>query len=705
MPSRRRLLQATAGAGLAAFAVASTNTMGRIATGLTSAGRRPLAPEARVDPRTGAVTPNPDQIVVHATCPGCDQPCNLRLRIDRASGTVLRIAGNPYAADPALPYATPLRDSFALLSRAGRAPLCASGAALPDDPARLRDPLKRVGPRGAGRWQRIDAAQLVHEVVEGGDLFGEGEVAGLRALRRFEPIDKARPELGPIANQVALLHAGQHGRLGIARRFLLQAYGSTNLIGPPPAATGWPNLDTATMVLVFGEGAGPGGVPVQRLARQLGARRAAGGARLVAIEPVLGQAGLLATGGNASWLPIRPGGGAALAQALIAILTDADATPALAAQCGVPAADIAALARDLAAHAPHAAAVLAGGAASPDAAATDAALRRLNARLGNPGPPWPALDAPAIAEGNGPRYDLAGFPGMRSPSGQLCAPKAVIQWQGDPRRAPAPALPAGAGLCIAVTSRLAGDALQADYVVPDGATFENWGWEGQAANWPVAAPPVAGPDGMEDFLIACAKAMELPGFGAGALRDSAGRPHPLDRAADWYLRGAANLAFANQPVPDAVDEEVFLAGLDRLRPLLETVLAPSEWRKAATVLARGGRFDTPEPLSVEPAEMPPTAPATPETDAAWPLLLVTGNTKLPARYRAGLAGPTGPVIALHPEDAGKLGLRGGEAVTVETTQGRIAGTLLLRRGIMRGVVAVTPGAEITLPQPARLIRA
>ena len=67
-----------------------------------------------------------------------------------------------------------------------------------DSPFRVLSPMKRVGPRNSGKWEPISFEQLVKEIVEGGDLFGEGHVDGLRALRSLEtPIDPNAPELGP----------------------------------------------------------------------------------------------------------------------------------------------------------------------------------------------------------------------------------------------------------------------------------------------------------------------------------------------------------------------------------------------------------------------------------------------------------------------------------------------------------------------------
>src|SRR5690606_32110222 len=145
----------------------------------------------------------------------------------------------------------------------------------------------------------------------------------------------------------------------------------------------------------------------------------------------------------------------------------------------------------------------------------------------------------------------------------------------------------------------------ADYIVPDSIMYESWGfpapWAGiptkaTTARWPVVEPKAATSAdgqriGMETFYIALAKAMNLPGFGADAIADMDGKRYPLDRAEDWYLRGAANIAFAGKaPVGDATDEAMALTGVERIRPLMEATLKPEEWRKAAMIYTRGGRY-------------------------------------------------------------------------------------------------------------------
>ncbi|MEO6354120.1 MAG: tetrathionate reductase subunit TtrA, partial [Burkholderiaceae bacterium] len=253
MEDKRRsfLRKAAIGGGLTAFAAGSATTAERMLDHVLGKDQpkqrfngNSLAPEFSVDPATGALSVNTAQQVSYTMCMGCTTFCGVRVRIDKKSGKVLRVAGNPYSplsADPALPYQTSIRDSFLSLTRheekglAGRSTACARGnGALEqmESPFRILAPMKRVGPRGSGRWQPIDFDQLVKEVVEGGDLFGEGEVQGLRALRDLTtPIDPQQPEFGPKVNQVGLMSSTNEGRLAFVNRFIKQSYGSINSVG------------------------------------------------------------------------------------------------------------------------------------------------------------------------------------------------------------------------------------------------------------------------------------------------------------------------------------------------------------------------------------------------------------------------------------------------------------------------------------------
>jgi len=350
--SKRRQVLALGGA--AAFVAGYSQTLGRMVGKLAghdapkhkTAGDAP-EPEFRVDAQ-GRLEINPAQQVSYTACLGCTTMCGVRVRTDRASGKVLRVAGNPYSplsTDPHLPMKASVRESFIAISAfkgkglEGRSTACGRGnavAAQMDSPYRVLTPLKRVGPRNGGKWEPISFEQLVREVVEGGDLFGEGPVAGLRALRDPAPIDPARPELGPRMNQVAVLSAANDGRDSFARRFFQKSYGTLNFVGHGSYCGGSyrsgsgalfgdlkrmphgkPDFANAEFVLFVGTAPGQAGNPFKRQGTLVAKARTQGKLSYVVVDPVLTHADNRASGDRGRWLPIRPGTDGALAMAII----------------------------------------------------------------------------------------------------------------------------------------------------------------------------------------------------------------------------------------------------------------------------------------------------------------------------------------------------------------------------------------------------
>ncbi|MHB1123362.1 MAG: molybdopterin dinucleotide binding domain-containing protein [Ramlibacter sp.] len=351
--SRRR--QVLAVGGVAAFAAGFSETAGRMVGKLMghdkprhrTAGNA-AAPEFTVD-GSGRVALNTQQQVSYTTCLGCTTMCGVRVRTDRATGQVLRVAGNPYSplsTDPHLPMKASVRESFLAVSAhegkglAGRSTACGRGNAVAqqiDSPYRVLTPLKRVGPRNGGQWQPISFEQLLREVVEGGDLFGEGPVAGLAALRDLTtPIDPAQPELGPRVNQVAVLSSLNEGRDSFARRFFQKAYGTMNFFGHGSYCGGAyrsgsgalfgdlkkmphakPDFANAEFVLFVGTAPGQAGNPFKRQGTLLAKARTEGKLSYVVVDPVLTHASSRASGDRGRWVPIRPGTDGAMAMAII----------------------------------------------------------------------------------------------------------------------------------------------------------------------------------------------------------------------------------------------------------------------------------------------------------------------------------------------------------------------------------------------------
>ncbi len=354
---RRDFVKGLGAAGaLSVFAAGSAPTLKAVANGWW-AGEKPLdriagnalPPEYSVDPATGKVVANPDQFVANALCNGCTSLCGIRARVDRTSNRVLRVSGNPYhplSASPVLPFQASISDSFRALSRfeesglARRSVACSRGNAALDmlaDPKRVLTPLKRVGLRGSGKWQPISYQQLIEEVVEGGNLFGDGQVDGLRAIRDTKTlIDPAAPELGPRSNQLAMVNGYKNGRLSFAKRFGVLSFGSKNFTGHRgncglsmrggyAALLGdWkkyphlkPDYANCEYYLSIGTAPGNAGNPFKRQAMLLADARTSGRMKYVVVDPVLTNSDSLAAGERSEWLPITPGTDGALVMGMI----------------------------------------------------------------------------------------------------------------------------------------------------------------------------------------------------------------------------------------------------------------------------------------------------------------------------------------------------------------------------------------------------
>jgi len=354
-PSRRNfLLGTTAACGLGAFAYGYAKTGEHLLEGLIGKGKitgvrgNAHDPEYTVDTETGDVTLNPNQRVSYAMCMGCTTNCGVRIRTDKNTGEVLRVTGNPYhqlSTHPHLPYETAVKDSLSNLSLyqekglPGRSTACGRGNAVLSklkDPRRVLTPMKRVGPRGGGQWKPIPFEQLIEEVVEGGDLFGEGAVEGLRSIRDLEtPIDPQNPEFGSKANQLVFLPAYKDGRLNFAARFAKKSFGTVNFVGHrsycglsmragyAALLDDWkkhphlkPDFDNAKYMLFIGTAPGNAGNPFKLQGHLIAKARSERTVKYVVVDPVMTNAHSHASK-QGEWLPIKPGTDSALVMGMI----------------------------------------------------------------------------------------------------------------------------------------------------------------------------------------------------------------------------------------------------------------------------------------------------------------------------------------------------------------------------------------------------
>ncbi|MBI5845397.1 MAG: molybdopterin-dependent oxidoreductase [Deltaproteobacteria bacterium] len=203
---------------------------------------------------------------IHSVCQQCNTNCGIKVKI--IDGRVVKIDGNPYSPwtmTPQLPYETPLSEAASV--DGAICPKGHAGIQALYDPYRLVKVLKRAGKRGENKWTTISFDQAVREVVEGGNLFGEGRVEGLRDIAVLKDpeiakalaedaslvakkkmtldeyklkhaanlhylIDPNHPDLGPKNNQFCL-NTGRlkGGRSELLKRFTGSALGSANMHG------------------------------------------------------------------------------------------------------------------------------------------------------------------------------------------------------------------------------------------------------------------------------------------------------------------------------------------------------------------------------------------------------------------------------------------------------------------------------------------
>ncbi len=342
--------------GVSAFAAGYSSTAQHMAEGLiTGTSGVPtkdahfgnsLEPEYKVN-ENGNLISNPNQRVAPSMCFGCWTLCGVRVRVDNKTDEILRISGNPYhplSNDQQIPFNTPVKQAYLSLTGeaglAGRSTACARGNGMLEirnSPYRITQPLKRVGKRGEGKWVPISYEQLLTEVTEGGDLFNEGHIDGLKAIRDLTtPVDPNNPEYGPKANQLLVTNAGNEGREGILKRFAFNSFGTRNF-GHHGSYCGYafragsgalmndldkfshvkPDLDNTKFALFIGMSPAQAGNPFKRQARQLANARTNGSFEYVVVAPALPASSSLAAGLNNNWLPIKPGTDSALVMGMI----------------------------------------------------------------------------------------------------------------------------------------------------------------------------------------------------------------------------------------------------------------------------------------------------------------------------------------------------------------------------------------------------
>lgn len=261
--------------------------------------------------------------IKYSVCLACHSACGIRCKV--VDGVLVKIDGNPYHPnnlEPHLPYDTPPEQARLIAGKA-----CAkgqSGIQVLYNPFRIKEPLKRVGPRGSGQWETISWDQAFQEIGQ--------RLLELRDLTT--PVDPDAPELGPKANMVVFSGGrNQHGQKEFTDRFWGEVFGTINkrhdhttvceashhvaykiATGKDKGST---DLANCEFVLWFGADPCSANFPFVAQSRKLINMLARGG-KLALVDPRMNVAASKATW----WLPVIPGTDAALALAIARYIID-----------------------------------------------------------------------------------------------------------------------------------------------------------------------------------------------------------------------------------------------------------------------------------------------------------------------------------------------------------------------------------------------
>ncbi len=305
---------------------------------------------------------NPEN-VLYSICLNCHNACTIKAKIQ--DGVLVKIDGNPYSPQNMLvhiPEDTPLAEGAKV-----DAPVCPKGQAgvqVAYDPYRLHKVLKRAGKRGENKWETIDFNQAIDEIVNGGDLFGEGQVDGLKDIYKLRDpelskelaadsaavaagdmtldefkskhadhldllIDPDHPDLGPVNNQFVFLGGRiEHGRKELSKRFTYDGFGSTNFYLHTTIceqshhiaykmATGKTHMKADTMnsefIIYFGTSPFEANFGPTNMVPKITTGMVENGLKIAVVDPRLSKTAAKAW----KWLAPKPGSDAAIALGMI----------------------------------------------------------------------------------------------------------------------------------------------------------------------------------------------------------------------------------------------------------------------------------------------------------------------------------------------------------------------------------------------------
>jgi anaerobic selenocysteine-containing dehydrogenase len=231
---------------------------------------------------------------IFSACQQCNTNCGIKVKI--LDGVVKKIDGNPYnpwTMTPQIPYHTPAKDAATI--DGSLCPKGLSGLQTLYDPYRIVKVLKRSGKRGENKWKTVSFEQAINEIVNGGNLFGEGNVEGIKdictlkdlniakalkedsadvaakkmSIDEFKTkhadnlkylIDPDHPDMGPKNNQLCFMWGRlKDGRGDLLKDFFSKSMGTVNYHGHTTVCQGSLYFSGKAMSDQFVEGKWTGG--------------------------------------------------------------------------------------------------------------------------------------------------------------------------------------------------------------------------------------------------------------------------------------------------------------------------------------------------------------------------------------------------------------------------------------------------------------
>jgi len=230
--------------------------------------------------------------VVKSACFNCNTTCELLIFVDENSGKVVKVEGDPES---------PITKGV----------LCSKGLAAKDlvhNPGRLQYPLKRVGERGAGQWERISWDEAMSTIAEKllsyREQYGPQGIAFLEGTRRGWSRVYSR-----LANAFGAVN---HGAAGWAQCLWPRLVDNTVTFGAQYMESA--DYERTKCMLVWG--VNPPVTWAIKASEIMDARQR--GVPLIVIDPHMSETAAKAD----LWLQLRPGTDTALALAMIHVVIE-----------------------------------------------------------------------------------------------------------------------------------------------------------------------------------------------------------------------------------------------------------------------------------------------------------------------------------------------------------------------------------------------